>query len=168
MGWSAWPPQAYTIGSRLGGSTGEMHVVRIAFGVSLLAALRAGPIPCQSIALATRVANDGQTYVRIPAGSFPMGCAVEAARCPSNELPVHTVRISEPFWLGRTEVTTAAYKRFALATHRAMPVDSQGGIRPNANWADDSLPITLISFADAEAYCRWAGGGLPTEAQWEL
>ena len=28
--------------------------------------------------------------------------------------------------------------------------------------------MTRISFADAEAYFRWAGGGLPTEAQWEL
>ena len=51
--------------------------------------------------------KDRQTYVRIPAGSFRMGCSDGDKECYEDERPAHTVRISNDFWMGQTEVTVA-------------------------------------------------------------
>jgi formylglycine-generating enzyme required for sulfatase activity len=69
-------------------------------------------------------------YLLIPPGSFRMGCAVNSQDCPANELPIHDVRITTAFYLGRTEITTGAYKRFAGATGRVLPRDSSDGFDP--------------------------------------
>jgi formylglycine-generating enzyme required for sulfatase activity len=87
-----------------------------------------------------------------------MGCSPGDNECESDEKPAHPVTISRGFWLGKTEVTVEAYRRFAKALGRRMP-DRSGG--------DDRLPIVNVSWDDAKAYCEWAGGRLPTEAEWE-
>jgi formylglycine-generating enzyme required for sulfatase activity len=64
-------------------------------------------------------------------------------------------------------VTVAAYKRFVAATHRTMPPESAGGFTTNPGWRNEKQPITDVTWDEASAYCGWAGGTLPTEAQWE-
>ena len=64
---------------------------------------------------------------------------------------------------GQTEVTVAAFKRFASQTGKALPSEPAF----NSGWAQDNLPIVNVSWDDAQAYCQWAGGRLPTEAEWE-
>jgi sulfatase modifying factor 1 len=76
--------------------------------------------------------------------------------------------ITKGFWLGQTEVTVGAYKRFAAATAREMPPEPNYAGRPlNPGWGDEAMPIVRTAWDDAQAYCRWADGRLPTEAEWE-
>ena len=113
--------------------------------------------------------KDRLRYVYVPPGTFRMGCATTAdGPCDADEKPAHDVRISKGFWMGQTEVTTEAYKRFASATGRQMPPEPEfGGKKLNAGWNGEQLPMTMVSWTDSKDYCEWAGLGLPTEAEWE-
>jgi formylglycine-generating enzyme required for sulfatase activity len=106
---------------------------------------------------------DGLKYLWIPPGTFQMGCSPGDSKCEGDEKPSHRVTISKGFWIGQTEVTVGAYKRFAAATGREMPPAPDFDKR----WANDSMPVVNVSWTDAYGYCEWAGGRLPTEAEWE-
>jgi len=99
--------------------------------------------------------EDGQGYVWIPPGEFMMGCSETDSECADDEKPAHRVSIDKGFWLGRTEVTLSAYRKYA---------DPRGGHAP-AGAAD--MPATEVSWAEAKAYCAAMGGRLPSEAEWE-
>src|SRR5690349_14125635 len=71
--------------------------------------------------------KDGLTYVSIPPGSFQMGCSEGDKECYEDERPTHTVKISTGFWMGQTEVTVAAFQKFAQAKAIPIPPDQKGG-----------------------------------------
>jgi formylglycine-generating enzyme required for sulfatase activity len=97
-----------------------------------------------------------------------MGCSPHDAECVPAESPPHLVRLTKGFWIGQTEVTVEAWMRFAKATVREMPAEPMDGkLALNPGWAQHRLPMDYISWTDSKAYCTWAGGRLPTEAQWE-
>lgn len=94
--------------------------------------------------------------IYIPGGSFSMGSASPGAA--PDERPAHEVSLSD-FCLDRVEVTAAAYTRCVTAGACTRPA-SQNPV--------DEGPVTGINWNQAEAYCRFVGGRLPTEAEWEF
>lgn len=114
---------------------------------------------CNTVQGETITLKDGSELVLIPAGEFTMG---------SDERPYmgppHKVRIKS-FYLGRYEVTNAQYKRFCDETKRKYPQNPVWDT--NYFLAKSDYPVINVSWRDADAYARWAGGRLPTEAEWE-
>jgi formylglycine-generating enzyme required for sulfatase activity len=106
--------------------------------------------------------RDGMKLVWIPPGKFLGACSYE-----DNTLPIgyacgyREVEISKGFWLDQTEVTNAAYGKFLRARHSKLalptPVDFSG----------DTFPVSNMTWLDATDYCAWAGGRLPSDAEWE-
>ena len=115
--------------------------------------------------------DDGLDYVWIPPGEFPMGCSPGDRECDDDEgEKPHTVKITKGFWLGQTEVTVRAYRRFDDNTQGIdMPGQPVIGDRKlNPGWSDQQQPIVAITWQEAKTYCEdWAKGRMPTEAEWD-
>jgi len=97
---------------------------------------------------------DGLDYVWIPKGSFTMGCSPGVTECVAGyDPPPHAEQIAEGFWLGRTEVTQAAWKKV------------KGGHPSHFKGAQ--LPVENVDWTEAASYCKAIGGRLPSEKEWE-
>jgi formylglycine-generating enzyme required for sulfatase activity len=116
-------------------------------------------------------AKSGLEYLRIPAGSFVMGCTtgdpqchcIPVWKCHFEENPAHRVVLSKGFWMGQTEVTVGAYKHSLGIFGGQMPAAPAF----NLNWADDKQPMVNVTWNDARAFCNRDSGRLPSEAEWE-
>jgi formylglycine-generating enzyme required for sulfatase activity/acetyl esterase/lipase len=133
-----------------------------------------------------KVVDDGfGELVFVPAGAFRMGDSTGEG--DPRERPVHTVDVSA-FYIGRTEVTNAQWRRFRddagyddakiWPNGIVMPKDqipywtskpNHGGGTPDS----DNYPVQGVNWDAAVAYCKWLSGKtgkkyrLPTEAEWE-
>ena len=106
--------------------------------------------------------TDGMVMVYVPAGEFDMGSDMGS----SDEQPVHSVAL-DGFWIDRTEVTNAQYGQCEAAGACGPPAHCTPEESPYGDASKGLHPVICVDWGDAERYCEWAGGQLPTEAEWE-
>ncbi len=93
----------------------------------------------------------GIEMVRIPAGEFLYGDDKQPVFLPE-------------YYIARTPVTNAQYRAFVQATYNP----------PQRHWEEQKIPpgkedhpVVMVSWEDAQAFCAWVGGRLPTGQEWE-
>jgi formylglycine-generating enzyme required for sulfatase activity len=104
--------------------------------------------------------------IRIPAGSFIMGVGNNEGYPDAR--PSHEVILSD-FFIDETEVTNALYKLCVDNSVCPEPEFTGSPSRVSYYGAEpfNEYPMIYLSWDEAQEYCQWRGGHLPTEAQWE-
>jgi iron(II)-dependent oxidoreductase len=137
------------------------------------------------------VPGERDGMVRFPGGTVEIGTDDRSAAY-DNERPRHAVELA-PFWIGAAPVTNAEYVRFIEAGGYDEPAHwgeagwkwiKEQNITAPQFWSKGAdgwtvrrmdqvqplrpdEPVCHVCWHEADAYCRWAGGRLPTEHEWE-
>jgi len=130
--------------------------------------------------------------VDVPAGEFVMGGVSGDEAVRAEELPSRTIVFSRSFRISACEITVGQFREFVEATGYKTEAErsgeggwlvsrssSFGKLDPSFIWSNpgypvsDNLPVTMVSYDDAVAFCEWLSERdkkmyrLPTEAEWE-
>jgi formylglycine-generating enzyme required for sulfatase activity len=108
-----------------------------------------------------RESATGMEFVWVAGGCYQMGCGAWANSCDNDERPIHEVCL-DGFWMGKTEVTQAQWKKV------------MGNLHPNS-WGGENCPVEWASWQEVQEFVRklrQLNGNqflfrLPTEAEWE-
>lgn len=146
-----------------------------------------GPVPQwgEGSSLIEVVVDEGAIYV--PAGKYSIGDESMDAKIDAPERVV----VLDSYYIDRYQVTNRQFSDFVNATGYVTTAEKENGgwgyeatykdwrFIVGANWRQPlgegssiekamDHPVVLVSWYDAEAYARWAGKRLPTEAEWEV
>jgi formylglycine-generating enzyme required for sulfatase activity len=122
-----------------------LYMYTIVFVVALLV-VGCGSAPPSSVKVASEMAL-------VPAGEFVYGTGEDERKMTLGS-----------FYIDIYEVTNKKYKDFVTATKRREP---RGWFIYGYKKDEADHPMTLVNYKDAQDYCEWAGGRLPTEQEWE-
>lgn len=125
--------------------------------VSLISKLNQESSRRAAALLKNLIADLTKDMAYIPAGEFLMGSNDGLP----GESPVHTVLL-DAFWMDKCPVTIGQFREFLTHT-RAKDHIWLTNFQPGM----EHLPVIIVDWHEANAYCQWLGKKLPTEAQWE-
>jgi formylglycine-generating enzyme required for sulfatase activity len=101
---------------------------------------------------------DGSTLIYIGPGEFIMGNNAFDA-------PIHNVSL-EGYWIQQTKVTNSMYAQCVAVGACTAPTQELGGpVFSNPEFTNH--PVVGVTWDQAQSYCGWVQGRLPTEAEWE-
>ncbi len=140
----------------------------------------------------SRLAVDDTDRIHVPAGTFTTGTD-DRVSAYDNERPAHTVTLDR-FDIDKYPITVRRFAEFVTASGYRQPewwtmegwkwLQEAGHEAPqgwipdlSGGWSvrrfghvlplDPAEPVVHVSFHESEAFARWAGGRLPSEAEWE-
>lgn len=144
----------------------------------------------------TRTVPNRLHTIKIKAGTFMMGSPADDPNCQNNEKQ-HKVKLTQDFRITKYNITNSQFAEFLNAKnvkgvgnkawagdgqHNFIYTDDLWNVYWNGSkWepakeneseparypAKDNYPAVCVTWYGANEYARWAGGALPTEAQWE-
>lgn len=156
-------------------TTGDACATGSCIGVPKVCGTGAACDAGNCVAVGCKPAIDSEMAL-IPAGTFQMGCVPGDPDCQPEELPRHAVYL-DAYYIDAHEVTVGEYLKCVAAGGCSEPAKSSGpsGLSGEpfdikCNWEipdHEQYPVNCVTWYQSDAYCKWAVGRLPTEAEWE-
>ena len=104
-------------------------------------------VGCMLMILITTDVFATPEMVLVKAGTFQMGNTITDIEGSDNEEPVHTVRLTYDFYIGKYEVTFNEYDTYCEETGKS--------IKRDRGWGRGERPIIYVNWSEAVAYCNW-------------
>lgn len=136
---------------------------------------RAAPVEAPPPAAPTRQPGEAMTDPKtgivwrwMPGGTFTFGCSRIKPPCRPNDPPVSS-RVVQGFWIAETETTGHQFETCALDRGCDSSIGSRDTAEKRCNFKTErfSHPTNCVTWSDAQTFCRWAGGRLPTGEEFE-